>query len=181
MRHSSRPTTILAVVALLLLAAVPALAQTPSKPPKGPEVVVHGSETWTPVMELALDEVAMLWTGPKRKEPTPPALVDGATVISVTRESAAVRLKGVTTQAALIAQAQLLTSTNPGWETRLVVYTPGEKRGPRTRRLLTEEIVVVSASGIVTHEHAADPLRALEVANRLAQRPDVKNVEVVAT
>ncbi|HTO12128.1 MAG TPA: hypothetical protein VMQ51_11190, partial [Candidatus Binatia bacterium] len=175
MRHPAR-LTLLGLIALVLLAAAPAIAETPA----APTVRIHGTETWTPVMELALDEVALLWTGPPRQDETPPAMVDGASVLRVNKDGAAVRLRDVTTVADLLVQARALRAANPAWETRLVLYAPGEKRSARSRRLLTEEIAVVAADGTVTREHAADPLTTLDVARSIGQRAEVKSAEAVA-
>src|SRR3954468_7001635 len=94
MRHRARTVLpVLSLIALVILAAVPAMAQSPA----APTVRIHGTETWTPVMELALDEVAMLWTGGPREEKTPPVMVDGASLLRVSKDAAAIRLRGIAT------------------------------------------------------------------------------------
>ena len=98
----TRRSRLLALVALAMLAATPAIAATPTT------VRVHGTETWTPTMEVALDEVAMLWTGEPRGANTPPTLVDGTSVLRAGREAAAIRLTGVTTVADLVTRAGAL-------------------------------------------------------------------------
>ena len=81
----------LALLVLILLAAVaPATAEVPASA----TIRIHGTESWTPLMDVALDEVAMLWTGVPRQEKTPPVLVDGTSVLSVSRDSAAIRVSG---------------------------------------------------------------------------------------
>src|SRR5258705_4802681 len=116
MRRAASPVPpLLGLIALLLLAAVPADAQTAAT-----TVRVHGTETWTPVMELALDEVAMLWAGAPRQEKTPPVLVDGAAAPRVGKDATAIKLSGVTSVADLIARARALRDANPQCEARLV-------------------------------------------------------------
>ena len=170
----TRRSRLLALVALAMLAATPAIAATPTT------VRVHGTETWTPTMEVALDEVAMLWTGEPRGTNTPPTLVDGTSVLRAGREAAAIRLTGVTTVADLVTRARALREANPRWETRLVLYASGETRNARSRRLLTEEVAVVAEDGTVTREHVTDPLTTLQVAETIAARGGVQRVEPVA-
>src|SRR5690349_7227604 len=174
MRQTARPVlTLLGLLALVVLAVVPANAGAPT-------VRIHGTETWTPVMEVALDEVAMLWAGQPRQDKTPPVLVDGASVLRVSLGAAAVRLKGVTNIEDLVARARALREANPQWETRLVLYSAGAKRNARSRRLLTDEIAVVAKDGTVTREHVTDPLRTLLVAQTIATRDGVASAEPVA-
>src|SRR5438093_2663430 len=170
----TRRSRLLALVALAMLAATPAIAATPTT------VRVHGTETWTPTMEVALDEVAMRWAGEPRGANTPPTLVDGTSVLRAGREAAAIRLTGVTTVADLVTRARALRDANPQWETRLVLYASGETRNARSRRLLTEEVAVVAEDGTVTREHVTDPLTTLQVAETIAARGGVQRVEPVA-
>src|SRR6266478_8615255 len=71
-------------------------------------VRVHGSETWAPVLELALDEVHMQWIGEPRRAATPPVLTEGASAEHGGRDSAVVRLAAVTSVTELVARARAL-------------------------------------------------------------------------
>src|SRR6185503_2195395 len=92
----------------------------------------------------------------------------------------AVRVTGASALTDLVAQARALRDANPDWDARLVLYTPGLKRSPRTRRLLTNEIVVQHADGSEATEHVADSLDTLEIARTLAARPEVTTAEPIA-
>src|SRR6267142_5447081 len=102
-------------------------------------------------------------------------MVDGASVLRVSKDAAAIRLRGVTTVTDLLARARALRDANPAWDARLVLYYTGAKRSAKSRRLLTEEIAVVGADGTVTREHASDPLTTIDVARAIAQRAEVKS------
>src|SRR2546425_664102 len=167
---------ILGVVAAVLLAVGPALAETPAPP----TVRVHGSETWSPVMELALDELALPRPDGPGQAAASPVLIEGASLVRVNGGTAVIRLTGVTTAADLVTRARALRAANAGWEIRLVLYTAGEKRTAKTRRLLTDEIAVVAADGTVTREHTTDPLATLDVARSIGERADVTRAEPVA-
>lgn len=167
---------LLTLLAVLVLTAVPARAASAAPP----SVRVHGTATWTPAMEVALDEVAMVWAGQPRKDTTPPVLVDGASLPSAGGDTVAVTVRGVTALDELVATARALRAANPGWETRLVLYTPEHTRSARTRRLLTGEIAVVAEDGTVARERVADPLATLDAARAIAARAGVRAAEPVA-
>ena len=180
MRQFSHPLfRLLGLIGLVFLTAVPGSAETSAVPSAGPMVRVHGSETWAPVLELALDEVHMQWIGEPRRAATPPVLTEGASAEHVGRDSAVVRLAAVTSVTELVARARALRDANPQWQPRLVLYTPGTKHDAKNRRLLTEEIAVVTEDGTLSREHAGDPLRILELAQTIAARPGVARVEPV--
>src|ERR1043166_1047855 len=167
---------LLTILAVLLLTAVPAAADSVALP----TVRVHGTETWTPVMEVALDEVAMLWAGQPRAEKTPPVIVEGTSLPSAAGDSVTVTVRGVTTVAELLDIARALRAANPQWDTRLVLYTAGQKHNAKMRRLLTGELAVVAEDGTVTREHVTDPLPTLDAARAIAARTGVRAAEPFA-
>jgi subtilase family serine protease/photosystem II stability/assembly factor-like uncharacterized protein len=179
-RSVRRPTLPIAGFILLAVLGTIVPRHVGAEPsPAGPVVRVHGGGTWTPGLELALDEVQLIWVGSPRRAATPPVLLDGASVLQVSRDGAVVRLAAVASAAELVARAEALRQANPGWEARLVLYVPGARRGARSRHLLSEEIAVVAADGSVSREHAGDPLRTLEVAAAVAGRAGVGTAEPV--
>ena len=68
MPRQARMWKALPVVLALLLVALPAAAERPSLP-----IHVHGGAAWAPAMDLALDEVHLVWTGEPRRAATPTA------------------------------------------------------------------------------------------------------------
>ena len=175
MRCPRPPLGWLVGLALLLVSATAAIAETPAATPAAVPVRVHGTEGVTATLDLALDEVVLLRHARPRQAPARPALVEDTALLRLTASSAGIRVTGATSAAELIGRARALSDANPEWEIRLVVYAPGVKRGPRTRRLLTDEVAVVKADGTTVVEHATSPLAALDLAEALAARADVKS------
>src|SRR2546430_1257032 len=108
-----------------LLVTLSLLASSGAASAEGPVVPVYGGGKWAPSLELALDEVPLVWTEAPRRTALPPRLVDGTSIRTVSTDLAAIRVDGATNVAELVARAQALRAANPAWDARLVVYTPG--------------------------------------------------------
>jgi hypothetical protein len=148
-------------------------------------------------LELALDEVELNFPAGQAGGPGAAAAVEvaGSRLELADGRRAIFALSGVTDLAGLQQQVAALTAVNPTAEAVLVAYVPGVPRSSATLRLVTREIAILlepgrdaraaiaglpagppravagAPSGYVAD--AADPFKALEVAEALRQRPGV--------
>ena len=83
------------VAVLTLLLAVATVHVSAPAEAAGHLVRVPGTETWHPTLEVALDEVALLWKGDSKRSAAPaPTLVPGTKMLRLGRDAAAVRVTG---------------------------------------------------------------------------------------
>jgi len=137
-------------------------------PPSGPRISTAAPDLID--VELALDEVELAWEGESSLQGRGPAAaaagVVGARIVSQQRFRAVVSLEGVRNLADLARRAEALRAANPQAEIYPVVYVPGLRRSPATRRLLNREVRLLMEPGKI-------PVRALAGLAKMTSKPPV--------
>lgn len=190
--------TMLFVAHLVVFQLQYASAQKPKRAPVGPLFTIYTPHPER--LELALDEIELDWSrqpGAKRRAPARSAVaIAGTWIVQSDAVRALVGVSGATSSAGLLSIADALKAANPGAEAHLVLYEPGIPKTRASRRLLTREVGLLLEEG---HEpdvvvaglpsgkvrpvttvpggyvvEAGDPIAALDLADRLRQRPGVR-------
>jgi hypothetical protein len=151
--------------------------------------------------ELALDEVALDWSGMPGVKVQPPThsvvLLAGTTLLETEATHAVLAVPAAATPVDLLPIAAALKAANPGSAAWLVLYEPGPPRSKRTRQFLTQDVGLLMAQGVdprgVLSAQLAgavrpvpgvpdgyvvetpDPLAALELAGPLSRQPGVRS------
>jgi photosystem II stability/assembly factor-like uncharacterized protein len=157
-------------------------------------------------VELALDEVELVWKADSPQTARPSAAVAtgvaGARILSQQGFRAVVSLHGVRNVTELVRTAESLRAANLDADVHLVVYAPGPHRSPATRRLLNREVRLRMEPGAIPQRalvglpaaapraigempgeylvEAREPMATLDLAVALGRRPGVRSAYPVA-
>jgi hypothetical protein len=190
--------TILCLAWLMLFWVEALSAKEMKRPPTGPLITVHLPHPKQ--YEIALDEIELEWIDrghTAQAYAKTPTMIVGSRVVKSEASRAAVVVSGITSPMDLSMMAAALKAANPGAEAHLILYEPGLPRSKASRRLLTREVGVVlgeeddpqrlfadvpvesirSAPGVPGGYvvETSDPMTALNVADLLRQRPEVRS------